>query len=167
MRSGARASSATPRPQSPPSGQHPRPIALPPETAGQRHLRSPWTGPGDSFDGGHGTPAPCRHGREGPAPWCLEGSAPRCLRRPRRRRSMMVAAVEHDSRHGPRDTATAREEPGQPGRQQEQRNAHRDPAVRELSRGAGATTGTGSPTSLKRMSGSGPCDAIGNAPSIA
>ena len=34
-------------------------------------------------------------------------------------------------------------------------------------RGAGATTGTGSPTSLKRMSGSGPCDGIGNAPSIA
>ena len=33
--------------------------------------------------------------------------------------------------------------------------------------GAGATTGTGSPTSLKRMSGSGPCDGIGNAPSTA
>ena len=33
-------------------------------------------------------------------------------------------------------------------------------------RGAGATTGTGSPTSRKRMSGSGPCDGTGNARSI-
>ena len=34
-------------------------------------------------------------------------------------------------------------------------------------RGAGATTGTGSSTNRKRMSGSGPCDETGNAASIA
>ena len=42
----------------------------------------------------------------------------------------------------------------------------RDGSLSEPPKGAGATTGTGSTTSRKRMSGFGPFDAIGNAPSI-
>ena len=44
---------------------------------------------------------------------------------------------------------------------------HRAGSMSEPPKDAGATTGTGSMTSRRRMSGSGPCDGIGNAPSIA
>ena len=100
VRSGARASSATPRPQSPPS-----------TTSSPRCRPRPWTTPSVSGPPAqHGTCA-CRHGREGP---------PRCLEADRRRAPDDGRGGGTRLRHGPRAGG---------GRQQEQRNPGRTRAL--------------------------------------